>query len=196
MWFDTVAVCNTVFIFDETTHSHNWLSTNPVATWQYMGFLRVVQLRVKSDPLVSAGDLFQMDRLEHLKPGDPVRNLYFEEAAAYAQWFHKTLCHRFILAQSRKLDNVHLVQDLLQRKLRVWDAMRTGDDDESTRDVLEVVDNAADLKSCTVWEWECGQNVGVVTKARASTSMIAVDYGVQSEFVAFQNILDRSVFVR
>ncbi|QDT24950.1 hypothetical protein Enr10x_02440 [Gimesia panareensis] len=195
-WFDTVAMTQAVYLFDEETENHFWLSTSPVRTWQYSGFLRTAAWKVIDDPFLSVNDVLKSSRIDRLQLTDPVTNLYNAEAFAYAQWFHKILCTEFDLIRGLSLKRSDLPANLRESALRLWDLMRPADDEENSRGVIRISDSPLELQMEALGEWETHSDIGLLTSTAGDSPMTPDEYGTRTEFVIFKTLLDRNQFER
>lgn len=195
-WFDAVAMTQAVYLFDEETEKHFWLSTSPVKTWQYSGFLRTATWKVIDDPFLTINDILQSSRIAHLNQSGPVSNLYHEEASAYALWFHKRLCTEFDLKLGLSMKRSDLPINLQKSALRFWDNMRPDEDEENYRAAIRITEPPVEIQRDVLGEWETHSDIGLLTTTGGDCPMTPKEYGSRTEFVIFETLLDRTQFQR
>ncbi len=195
-WFDAVAMTQAVYLFDEETEKHFWLSTSPVKTWQYSGFLRTATWKVIDDPFLTINDILQSSRIAHLNQSGPVSNLYHEEASAYALWFHKLLCTEFDLKLGLSMKRSDLPINLQKSALRFWDNMRPDEDEENYRAAIRITEPPVEIQRDVLGEWETHSDIGLLTTTGGDCPMTPKEYGSRTEFVIFETLLDRAQFQR
>ncbi len=141
LWFDVVELSLMALIPPPSDVSHNvltWVSTHPTYTWQFRTFLRLAEWKTTTDYFTD--DLMTTSRFEGVNSLAPITNLYYEEAAAYALWFSKSLTSQFNLEAAQQFLAPNRMLKLLPRGLRLWQR------DFGGNDYLRVVVGADTLK--------------------------------------------------
>ncbi len=127
LWFDIVELTPMILVpgSDPTSHTlYRWVSTHPVYVWQFRTFLSLVDWHLIRTYFMKAPDLMMLDRFESMSSMAFIKNLYHEEAVAYAHWFGKFLCGQFDFQAAKKFLKPEEFSEVLPKNMRLWDEVQ------------------------------------------------------------------------
>ncbi|MCA0458446.1 MAG: hypothetical protein LCI00_31065 [Chloroflexi bacterium] len=127
LWFDTIQLMPMIFLQNLPTYSPDsicWLALQPVRIWQFRVFLRVVSWEFWRRDFVSVQDCFDLKRFEDLDGTTPVKQVYWEEACAYAHWFHMFITSTIEIKAAKELLQASIFDQIMPPSYHFWDQDR------------------------------------------------------------------------
>jgi hypothetical protein len=190
LWFDPIELNLAILIPNSqrvSPHAKSWVSTHPVYVWQYQTFLSLVKIGKKIDLLPAPDDYLKNIRVQNQENQKYITDIYHNEAIAYSNWMRKSLCKQSDLEAAKKYFNLHELNEILPKNLKVWTsgdvqkdyriAVGQGSLDKDPSldygDIIEENHEGLEAKPDRMLyeEWDSRDNIGMLTKVAVCTEL-------------------------